>query len=454
MRQLDPPGGTPAEPAGRPRASEDVEVDVAMGRLDARLRADIDARFDVDEGLARLRARFGGAPGGRERTSRFLAGLRGALLGSRRWSPTDQPTVAAALHGTLVALSPLLAAADPAGSADAACADPPGCGDRQGVRPPPGAAALERRRDAEGLRRAADAGDPHAVVCLAELLAARADRAGAIALLRPAAAAGNWDAAVLLADLHLGWGEPAAAIGVLRGQAAAGDATSAVRLADLLAAHGDVDEALRVLAAPAGAGDREAAVVRARLLAERDAAAALGALADGGDRYAARCLADLLAAGMDLAGLRERADGGDRHAAIALADLLADSGDLDELRRRALGGAGDWYAGACLADRLVRAGDQTGAEAVLTVVGEAGDWAAVLWLACLFPTAGSRERAARVLRRRPGARGRASALAQAETLRRTGRFAEAEARRDRCLDDLVAASMERDPSAGDKRRRP
>ena len=135
-------------------------------------------------------------------------------------------------------------------------------------------------------RLAADVGDQHAALGLADLLARRGD----LDELRTRADAGDDYAAMLLVRL-------------LRTRADNGDGHAAGQLADLLAEHGDLDE-LRARAAPlAEHGDLDELRARAAPLAEH------------GDLDELRARAAPLAEHGDLDELRTRADNGDGHAA-------------------------------------------------------------------------------------------------------------------------------------------
>ena len=247
-------------------------------------------------------------------------------------------------------------------------------------------------------RRAADAGDEHAALLLAELLEQRGDLDQAVQIFRARADAGDRNAAGNLVNLLIGHGDLDWAVRMLRARADAGDdyaanqlavllakrgelnelraradtgdAPAALRLAELLADRGDLDRAVQILRAPADravqrllapddTSDRYAAWQLADLLIRRGDLDELRARADTGDWYAAWRLADLLGDRSDLDRavqlLRVPADAGDVNAASMLAKLLIKRGDLDELRARA--DTGDTDAAATLADLLVERGD-------------------------------------------------------------------------------------------------
>jgi hypothetical protein len=83
---------------------------------------------------------------------------------------------------------------------------------------------------------------------------------------------------------------------------------------------------------------------------------------------------------------------------------------------------------------------------VLYALADAGDWIAAVWLACLFPGRDTRDKAARVLRAQAAAQGWTAAFQRVEQLDGQGRTTEAQRLRRRCLDDLVASSVETTPT--------
>jgi hypothetical protein len=188
-------------------------------------------------------------------------------------------------------------------------------------------------------RHAADAGDGHAAVALAELLARRGEFDEATQILRARARAGDETAVMALAVLVAQRGDLSGAVKVLRPRKHRGRRTRradasgldpAVRLADLLARRGDLDRAEQILRVPAASGDGEAAWRLAGLLAGRGDLDGLRARADAGDGHAAAALAGLLIERGDLDELRARADAGDGDAVGRLAGLLIERGDLDQ----------------------------------------------------------------------------------------------------------------------------
>ena len=262
---------------------------------------------------------------------------------------------------------------------------------------------LAERGDLAGLQARADGNDGAAASRLADLLAERGDLDRAIQIMRARADVGDRAASARLAGLQArrarrgnhDLGGDAAAVGRLAGHgdvdglralADAGDGYAASQLAGLLARRGDVDE----LRARADAGDGHAAWRLAHLLAERghldQAVQIMRARADAGDATAAARLADLLAEHGDVDGLRARADAGDGHAAWRLAYLLASRGDVDGLRARA--DAGDDAAASRLADLLASRGDLDRTTQILRARADAGDAAAASQLAGIMASRG------------------------------------------------------------------
>ena len=217
-------------------------------------------------------------------------------------------------------------------------------------------------------RYAADAGDEHAALELANLLEKRGDLDEATQILRDRAEAGDGDAAGQLVRLLTEHGD----LEGLRARADAGDPSAAGRLAELLAERGDLDGATQIL----------------------------GPRANAGNEYAAKQLADLLVDHSDLEGLRAQAHAGNWYAAWRLADYFDDYGDPDELVQilRALAHAGDRDAARQLADLLEKLGDLDEAEQILRALADAGDRYAAGRLADLLEKRGHLDEATQILR--------------------------------------------------------
>ncbi|MDJ0342794.1 hypothetical protein QMK19_23100 [Streptomyces sp. H10-C2] len=308
------------------------------------------------------------------------------------------------------------------------------------------------------LQKAADAGDPGALVCLAEQQTEAGDVVAAHALLVRAADAGDMKVLVGLAEQREREGDPEGAEILALRAAAAGHTQALVRLAECREETGDLQTAdvLLQLAAEAGntdalfelaqrqqaAGDEEAA----QALELRSAAAgddrALRWLAQrreqAGDLAAAEALlcwavsSSHLGALISLAELRERA--GDFDAAEFLLGRAIVSGDTSALLRLAVmrEAAGDSTGAEALLRgspdvsvapilmRLTeireRAGDPDGAETLAARAADGGDTSALVWLAELRERAGDRQ-GAEVLTRWSAGRGRSIALARLATWR-------------------------------------
>ena len=273
---------------------------------------------------------------------------------------------------------------------------------------------LYDRGDLDGLRARADADDGSAPVRLAWLLYDRGDVDG----LRARADAGDPDAAGRLAWLLYDRGDLDEAEQLLRARADADDPDAAVQLADLLYEHGDLDEAEQLLRARADAGHPDAAGPLAELLYDRGDLDGLRARADAGHRGVAGPLARLLYDRGDLDGLRARADAGNQGAAELLADLLAERGDLDGLLAQAY--AGDGHAAGRLAGLLAERGDLDEAEQLLRILLDAGDPHAAVQLAGLLAKRGDLDEAEQLLRARADAGHPDAAGPLAELLYDTG----------------------------------
>ncbi|WP_327580661.1 hypothetical protein OHA25_31985 [Nonomuraea sp. NBC_00507] len=189
-------------------------------------------------------------------------------------------------------------------------------------------------------------------------------------LLQNAADGGNKHAALLLADLLLRQGRTEEGLTLLRAQVDAGDLYAQIRLVDWLVEQSGVEE----LRARADAGDEYAVDRLVDLLVEQGREEELRAWANAGERHVLRRLVDLLVEQGREEELRAWANAGEHYAHRRLVDLLKEQGREEDLHARA--NAGDWYAAERLAELLV----EQGRVEELHARANAGDVVAVLRL--------------------------------------------------------------------------
>ncbi|MGW6491916.1 tetratricopeptide repeat protein [Streptomyces sp. NPDC055056] len=230
--------------------------------------------------------------------------------------------------------------------------------------------------------RAADHGDPHALVHLARMREDAGDREIAETLYRQAADHGDPGALFRLADMRQEAGDREDAETLYRQAADRGHTHSLVHLAEMrqedgnqegaealfrqAADHGDPHALVRLAEMKEEAGDREDAEALARQAADHGASHTLVRLAkmrgESGDRESAEDL------------LRQAADHGEPAALVRLAEMKEEAGDQEsaETLARQAADQGDPHALVRLAEMREEAGDQESAETLARQAADQG----------------------------------------------------------------------------------
>ncbi|QSY50504.1 tetratricopeptide repeat protein [Streptomyces griseocarneus] len=218
-------------------------------------------------------------------------------------------------------------------------------------------------------RRAADAGDADALFLVARRRKAAGDREGAEAFYQRAADAGRADALVDLVELKEETGDWEGVKSLYRRAAATGDTYAIARLADMMEEAGDQEGAEALYQQVVDADDTDALINLAELKEE------------AGDLDGAEAL------------YQRVADAGDTHALIFLAQMKEEAEDWEGVKvlyQRAAD-AGDTHALKYLAQMKEKAGDLEGAEALYQRAADTGDTYTVVHLAELKEEAGDLE---------------------------------------------------------------
>ncbi|WP_097967601.1 helix-turn-helix domain-containing protein [Streptomyces sp. or20] len=282
-------------------------------------------------------------------------------------------------------------------------------------------AMLEKAGDrggAEALaQQAADNGDAHALVRLAEIREKAGDQEGAEALAQQAADDGNTAALTHLAEMR----------------EKAGDQAGAEALAQQAAGHGDTGALYFLAKVREESGDREGAESLFQQAVGHGSTLAMDRLArmreGSGDREGAEALA------------QQAASHGDTYPLIYLAEVREvdqeDKEGAESLLQQAAG-HGDTYALIRLARMREGSGDREGAEALAQQAADNGDAHAFVLLARMREKAGDREGAEALAQQAPGHYHADALVRLAEMREEAGDREGAEALAQQAADDGVA----------------